>query len=42
VHARDDASAAAAVEAVLAAYELGRSGVADDGQERGILLDVIT
>ena len=42
VHARDDASAAAAVEAVLGAYELGRSGVADDGKRRGILLDVIT
>ena len=38
VHARDDASAAAAVEAVLAAYEIGDEAP----PERGILLDVVT
>jgi pyrimidine-nucleoside phosphorylase len=37
VHAADDASAAAAVEAVLAAYELGD----EPPSEQGILLDVI-
>ena len=37
VHARDEASAAAAVEAVLAAYT-----IADDAPpERGIVLDVL-
>jgi pyrimidine-nucleoside phosphorylase len=37
VHARDEASAARAVEAVLAAYELGETAPAD----AGILLDVV-
>jgi pyrimidine-nucleoside phosphorylase len=38
IHARDDASAGAAVDEVLAAYELG-DGTAP---ERGVILDVIT
>jgi pyrimidine-nucleoside phosphorylase len=37
VHARDEESGAAAVEAVLAAYELGD----EPAQEHGILLDVV-
>jgi thymidine phosphorylase len=37
VHARDDASARAAVAAVLAAYEIGDTAM----PERGILLDVV-
>ena len=37
VHARDEASAAAGVEAVLAAYEIGGAAPA----ERGILLDIV-
>ena len=38
IHARDDASADRAVEAVLAAYELGDTGAS---RPRGILLDVV-
>jgi thymidine phosphorylase len=37
VHARDDASAQRAIDAVLAAYEIGDSAPAD----HGILLDVV-
>jgi pyrimidine-nucleoside phosphorylase len=38
IHARDDASADRAVDAVLAAYEIGDAGAA---RPRGILLDVV-
>jgi pyrimidine-nucleoside phosphorylase len=38
IHARDDASADRAVEAVLAAYEIGDAGAS---RPRGILLDVV-
>ena len=38
IHARDDASADRAVDAVLAAYEIGDSGAS---RPRGILLDVV-
>jgi len=38
VHAHDDASAGEGVQAVLAAYELGRAPTA----ERGVLLEVVT
>ncbi len=38
VHARDDAAADRAVDAVLAAYEIG----SEAPPERGIVLDVMT